>query len=180
VFAVERRARDTVVAMPPITMRGALKWLLRVPQAIYAARAGRLLGHRFLLLTHRGRRTGRAHTTVLEVLWWDRDAREAVVLSGWGRRANWYRNVVAAGAAEVTIAAEHWPARVRSLGPAEAAAVLADYERRNRVARPLVRRLLSRLGGIDYDGSEAARRTLAQRLPLLAFTPDDQPRLRAT
>jgi deazaflavin-dependent oxidoreductase (nitroreductase family) len=150
----------------------ALRWLLRAPTAIYAAHAGRLLGHRFLLLTHRGRRTGRPHDTVLEVLWWDRDAREAVVISGFGREANWYRNVLAAGAAEVTIGAERWRARVRALGPGEAAAVLGDYERRNRIIRPLLRRLLSRLAGIRYDGSEAARRTLARQLPLVSFTQD--------
>ncbi len=152
-----------------------LSWLLRAPNAIYAVHAGRLLGHRFLLLTHRGRRTGHRHATVLEVLWWDRHAREAVVMSGWGRQANWYRNVLATGTAEVTIGAERWPARVRALGPAEAAAVLADYEHRNRFMRPLVRRLLSRLAGIDYDGSDAARRTLAMRLPFVAFTDDRSP-----
>lgn len=147
-------------------------WLLRAPNAIYSAHAGRLLGHRFLQLTHRGRRTGQSHATVLEVLWWDRDTREVVVMSGWGRKANWYRNVLAAGVAEVTIGAERWPARVRALGPAEAAAVLADYEHRNRFMRPIVRRLLGRLADIEYDGSENARHTLALRLPLVAFTPD--------
>ncbi len=56
-------------------------------------------------------------------------------------------------------------------GPAEGAAVLADYERRNRLAAPLVRRILSRLANFGYDGSEAARRELATRLPLVAFSP---------
>jgi len=150
-----------------------LKWLFKAPRAVYAAHAGRLLGHRFLLLTHRGRKTGRPHETVLEVVSWDGAAREAIVMSGWGRRSQWYRNVLAAGTAEVTIGAEHWTARVRTLGPAEGAAVLGDYERRNALLRPLVRRLLSRLAGLDYDGSEPARRELVGRLPLLAFTPAD-------
>jgi deazaflavin-dependent oxidoreductase (nitroreductase family) len=147
-------------------------WLLRAPNPIYAAHAGRLLGHRFLQLPHRGRRPGQSHATVLEVLWWDRHTHEAVVMSGWGRKANWYRNVLASGTANVTIGAERWPARVRALGPAEAAAVLADYEHRNRFMRPVVRHRLGRLAGIDYDGSESARRTLALRLPFVAFTQD--------
>src|SRR5207248_4487384 len=39
--------------------------------ALYSAHAGRLLGHRFLLLAHCGRRTGRVYRAVLEVVAWD-------------------------------------------------------------------------------------------------------------
>jgi deazaflavin-dependent oxidoreductase (nitroreductase family) len=145
--------------------------LLRAPNAIYAAGAGRLLGHRFLALHHQGRRTGRHRTAVLEVLSWDGSSHEAVVISGLGRHANWLRNVRAAGTAEIEIGGERWAAGVRELGPAEGAALLADFERRNRLALPLVRRLLSRLADVRYDGSEAARRELVTRLPLIAFSP---------
>jgi deazaflavin-dependent oxidoreductase (nitroreductase family) len=148
-----------------------MKWLLRAPNSIYAAGAGWLLGHRFLALHHRGRRTGRQHTAVLEVLSWDRASREAVVISGFGAQTNWLRNVLAAGVAEIEIGRDRWAAQARELGPAEGAAVLADYEHRNRVAAPLIRRILSRLANFSYDGSEAARRELAMRLPLVAFSP---------
>jgi deazaflavin-dependent oxidoreductase (nitroreductase family) len=156
-------------------MPGVRRWLLKAPSAIYAARAGRLLGHRFLLLRHLGRRSGRAHATVLEVLSWDEATREAIVMSGFGPRAQWLRNVLVAGEAEIEIAHERWAASVRVLGPSEAAAVLADFERRNRFVLPLARRLLSRLGRFEYDGSEDARRELAARLPLVAFSPDRSP-----
>ena len=59
--------------------------------------------------------------------------------------------------------------------PVAAAAVLADCERRNRLAAPLVRHMLARLAGFDYDGSEAARRRLASALPLVAFTREHSP-----
>lgn len=152
-----------------------LRWLFRAPRVIYAAHAGPLLGHRFLLLRHRGRRTGNPHATVLEVLSWDQASHEAIVISGFGRRAQWLRNVLAAGTAEVEIARERWPATVRPLGLAEGAAVLADYEGRNRFAQRLLRRLLSRLAGVRYDGTEEARRAVAERLPLVAFTPARSP-----
>jgi hypothetical protein len=48
---------------------------------------------------------------------------------------------------------------------------LADYERRNRIAAPLVRAVLSRLAGFRHDGSDAARRRLVRTLPLVAFRP---------
>jgi len=147
--------------------------LLAAPRALYAAHAGWLLGHRFLLLRHRGRRTGDMHATVLEVVSWDAATREAIVMAALGPRAQWLRNVLAADGAEIEIGSEHFSARVRELGPAEAADVLADYERRNRIALPIVRRAFTRLAGFDYDGSEAARRRLAALLPLVAFAAGD-------
>ena len=153
----------------------AVKTLLRLPASLYRANAGWILGHRFLCLTHRGRRTGRQYRTVLEVLAWQPAMREAVVISGFGRGANWYRNVLADGAVEVEIGRECWLPQARALAPGEAVDVLADYERRNRLLSPVVRRLLSRLARVDYDGSPAARRAVVDALPLVAFRPHDVP-----
>jgi deazaflavin-dependent oxidoreductase (nitroreductase family) len=139
--------------------------------ALYSARAGWLLGHRFLLLRHRGRRSHRLYGTVLEVVEWRPAAREAVVMSGFGHRSEWYRNVLAGQAVEVQIARLRFTPSVRPLGSGEAVGVLADYERRNRLAAPLVRAVLSKLIGFRYDGSDAARRRLVQTLPLVAFRP---------
>jgi deazaflavin-dependent oxidoreductase (nitroreductase family) len=148
-----------------------VKWLLRAPVALYAVGAGWLLGHRFLLLRHRGRRTRRRYATVLEVVAWRPSTREAVVLSGLGRRSQWYRNVLAGQAVEVRIGRLRFTPVARPLDTDEAAEVLADYERRNRMVAPLVRAVLSRLAGFRYDGSEAARRKLVETLPLVALRP---------
>ena len=45
-----------------------MRWLFRLPVYLYRCHCGGLLGHRFLLLIHRGRRTGRRYETVLEVM----------------------------------------------------------------------------------------------------------------
>jgi deazaflavin-dependent oxidoreductase (nitroreductase family) len=148
-----------------------LRWLLRAPVALYSAHAGWLLGHRFLLLRHRGRRSQRLYGTVLEVLAWRPAAREAVVMSGFGPGSQWYRNLLAGQAVEVRIARLRFAPEARPLGDEEAVGVLADYERRNRLAAPLVRAVLSRLAGFGYDGSDAARRRLVQALPLVALRP---------
>jgi deazaflavin-dependent oxidoreductase (nitroreductase family) len=150
-----------------------LKWLLHAPVALYFARAGWLLGHRFLLLRHRGRRSHRLYGTVLEVVAWHPAAREAVVLSGFGHSSQWYRNVLAGQGVEVRIGRLRFVPDVRPLGSDEAVGVLADYERRNRLAAPLVRAVLSKLAGFGYDGSDAARRRLVQTLPLVALRPRD-------
>jgi deazaflavin-dependent oxidoreductase (nitroreductase family) len=145
--------------------------LLRAPSSLYDAGFGWLLGHRFLALTHRGRRSGRRYTTVLEVVRWRPEAHEAVVMSGFGRSAHWYRNVLAGGGADIRIGRGRFAADVRQLDADEAVAVLAGYERRNRLLAPLVRAVLSRLAGFPYDGSDDTRRRLVAVLPLVAFSP---------
>jgi deazaflavin-dependent oxidoreductase (nitroreductase family) len=123
------------------------------------------------MLSHRGRRTGRLYRTVLEVVRWRPEESEAVVMSGFGTHAGWYRNVLDGGAVGIEIGGRRWRPEVRQLEPTEAASVLADYERRNRLVRPLARRILGRLAGFPYDGSEPSRKRLVQTLPLVAFRP---------
>lgn len=144
--------------------------LLRAPALLYRCNAGWLLGERFLLLTHVGRRSGRRYQTVLEVIGTRPAAGEFMVMAGLGRSANWYRNVQAHPATEVLVGRQRLrrPA-LRVLDAQEAAAVLAEYERRNRVVAPVVRRVLSWLVGWRYDASDGARRRLVRELPVVAF-----------
>jgi deazaflavin-dependent oxidoreductase (nitroreductase family) len=148
-----------------------LRRVLRVPVALYRARLGFLLGHRFLLLVHTGRRSGCRYETVLEVMRFDPRNGEAVVISGFGRRASWFRNVESGSPCEVLISAESFVAAHRVLPVTEAEKIIADYERRNRLAAPLVRAVLCRLAGVEYDSSPAARARVVAVLPLVAFRP---------
>ncbi len=145
--------------------------LLRAPVHLYRWRAGWLLGHRFLLLIHTGRRSGRRRETVLEVVEYRSDRPEAVVVSGFGPRADWLRNISANPNPEIIIGSQRFTAVHRLLGNEEAAQVLARYERRHRWAAPVVRAILSRLLGWPYNGSDEHRRRVAAQLPFVAFRP---------
>jgi hypothetical protein len=70
---------------------GIVRLALWLPAYLYSANLGWLLGHRFLLLTHRGRRSRRARRTVLEVLHYDPVTRESLVVSAWGEDSDRYR-----------------------------------------------------------------------------------------
>src|SRR3954447_21564974 len=61
---------------------------------LYRMGLGPLLGHRLMLLTHTGRVTGGKRQAVIEAIQHDDDA--YVAASGFGPRADWYRNVRAA------------------------------------------------------------------------------------
>lgn len=156
--------------------RSILKRILHAPVYLYPLGLGRLLGKRFLLLTHWGRRTGLRHQTILEVMEY-RDAGgnkktpEIIVMSGFGRNAGWLRNIEASPAAEITIQSQHFNAAHRFLDEDEAIAVVHNYERKNRFIAPIVRSVLSRLLGWRYGGSESDHRRLVAQLPLIAFWP---------
>jgi deazaflavin-dependent oxidoreductase (nitroreductase family) len=78
-----------------------LRLAFRLPIYLYRLDLGWLLGHRFLLLVHRGRKTGLPHQTVLEVVLYDPSSRESVVVSAWGEDADWYRNIQKCPAIEI-------------------------------------------------------------------------------
>ena len=82
--------QGTIRKSPP---RGLLRLAARTPIWLYRLRLGWLLGGRFLMLTHIGRKTGRPRQVVLEVVRHDRDSNSFIVASGWGEQSNWFQNV---------------------------------------------------------------------------------------
>ena len=145
--------------------------LFRAPLYLYRWKCGWLLGHRFLLLIHVGRRTGLRRHTVLEVMQYRKEGPEAVVMSAFGPNADWFRNIEATPGPEVVIGSQCFVAAHRFLGEEEAVAVVTGYEQRNWVIVPIIRLVLSRLLGWRYNGSADDRRRLVTQLPLIAFRP---------
>jgi deazaflavin-dependent oxidoreductase (nitroreductase family) len=163
-----------VTATSSVTSQSMPAWLKRafaLPNWLYAKGAGRVFGHRFVQLTHVGRRSGRTFHTVLEVVRYVPTTGETTVVSGFGPRADWLRNLEAAGRAELDFGRGPRPAAYRILSVDDAVAVYAEYERRNRLIRPIVRSTLSTLLGWTFDGSPTAMRRLAEQLPMVAFRP---------
>ena len=146
---------------------GALRLAFRLPIYLYRFDLGWLLGHRFLLLVHRGRKSSLLHQTMLEVVLYDPSIRESVVLSAWGEDADWYRNLQKGPAIEIRTGRESYEPLQRFLSPEEANAALASYERRH----PWAARILGRLLGYPLGGPEAARRAFAESVRLVAFRP---------
>lgn len=97
--------------------------LVRAPIWIYRLRAGALLGPRVLMLEHIGRTSGRARYVVLEVI--DHPTPDSyVVASGFGAKAQWFRNIRANPAVRV------W---VGSHSPRPALAHVLDQQSTDRV-----------------------------------------------
>ena len=99
--------------------------LARAPIPLYRCGLGWLLGPRMAMLGHRGRRSGQLRHVVLEVL--ERDAGTLVVVSGYGRASQWFRNI------EVDPDVRIWTGRRRGVpGRAE---ILSAGESHDRLER---------------------------------------------
>lgn len=132
--------------------------IARLPTWLYRLQLGWLLGGRFLLLTHVGRKTGLQHRTVLEIVHHDADSATYFVAAAWGEKAQWLRNIQAHPQVEVTVGRRRSVANAHAVSLDEAERVLETYARQHRVAMRMLGRLL---GSSDPH-------ILAQTLPIVA------------
>jgi deazaflavin-dependent oxidoreductase (nitroreductase family) len=105
-----------------------VRWFVRAPIWVYRARLGGVFGARFLMLEHVGRRSGRRRYVVLEVV--DRPTPGTyIVVSAFGGRAQWFRNVQANPQVLVSLASgTPVPAVARRLDAAAVTASLGRYK----------------------------------------------------
>lgn len=150
-------------------LTGLVRWLFRAPIALYRWHLGWLLGQRFLLLTHRGRKSGLARQAVLEVLRYDRTTGESTVIAGLGPRADWYRNIQACPALEVQTGRRRYRPQQHLLSSDEAVRFLTTWERQH----PLEARLMPKLLDWADDGTPEGHRALLASRCLVAFRPQE-------
>lgn len=148
---------------------GLAKWFYYAPTYLFRAHLGFLMGKRFLMIEHRGRKSGTLYRTVIEVAGRHPSSDEWVVASGWGPTADWYRNLKSGGFEAVWIGSRRHHATVRFLDNVEAGAVMGEYER----AHPRVAHNLYRFMEVSYDGSDEGRAQMMRRIPMVAFALSD-------
>jgi deazaflavin-dependent oxidoreductase (nitroreductase family) len=144
---------------------------MRLPRPLYRHGLGRLLGHTFLLIAHRGRVSGKRRETVAMALSFDAVRREVVVCSAWGANTEWIRNLRSAPALEIRIGGDSFVPEQRFLSEDEAVAVAVAFGRRH----PRRLRFLARVLGWGDLGTEPAVRELVRSRPFVAFRPAGDP-----
>lgn len=103
------------------------RWIVRAPIGLFRAGLGFLFAGRLLLLEHVGRVSGEPRYVVLEtVLRRGRD--EVIVASGFGEKAQWFRNIVASPRCHISIGTRRRvPAFATVLSMDDADVVLDQY-----------------------------------------------------
>lgn len=151
--------------MTRLSPSGPLRWLFRAPIILYRLRLGWLLGKRFLLLQHTGRKSGRQRQTVLEVLRYDRENDRYLVASAFGEQAQWFQNIMHDPAVQLAVGGGRLAAQAVRLPQEEATRELVRYAR----AHPWATRLLSRFLGLAWDGSAEGAGSVARQMPIIAL-----------
>jgi deazaflavin-dependent oxidoreductase (nitroreductase family) len=144
-------------------MNRMTRLMMRAPIGLYRVGLGWLLGKRFLLLEHTGRRSGLTRRTVLEVVEIGAGI-TPVVVSGWGTRSDWYRNVTVHPEVWFTLGRHRVHAIAVPADRAEAAAIFDRY----RSQHPTAAKAIGRVIGVSLqsDLDEAA-----EKLPVIRLVP---------
>jgi deazaflavin-dependent oxidoreductase (nitroreductase family) len=145
---------------------GIFKWFLHAPTWLYRGHLGFLMGNRFVMIEHLGRKSGNLYRTVLEVAGNYPDTNEWIVTSGTGPKADWYRNLQAGTLQAVWIGSKRYEATMRFLDAEEAGSVFYDYES----AHPKTAAKLMKSMGVSYDGTADGRTEMMRSIPMVSFT----------
>ena len=147
--------------------RGLARLGWRAPIWFYRLGLGGLLGERFLLLNHTGRKSGQLRQAVLEVVSHDAETGTYVVASGFGEKSDWYQNVMAHPQITIQVGQTRMAALAGRLSLEQASEVMLDYNRRH----PTALRTLAGILGYRTDGSDADVRFFAGAIPIIALEP---------
>ena len=149
----------------------ALRFGLRLPIWLYRAHLGWLLGNRFLMLTHTGRKSGLARQTVIEVVQHDKDTDTYFVVSGWGEKSDWYQNIRKYPLVTIHTGGRTFHSEAEFIPVEKAIPILETYARDHQIAFNELSGMF--LGERMKPGSHAPER-LAEKMPMVAFHPETQ------
>jgi len=157
----------SIVDKPP---GKALRFGLRLPIWLYRAHLGWLLGDRFLMLTHTGRKSGQPHQTVIEVVEHDKDADTYYVVSGWGEKSDWYQNIHKTPTVTIHTGGRTFQSKAEFIPVEQAIDHLKVYARDHSTAFNELSMLF--LGERPKPGDDAPQR-IAEKMPMVAFHPEN-------
>lgn len=147
-----------------------LRRLYRAPVGLFrAGLAGwiRYVAAEWILITTRGRRTGRPHAVLVDLLSREPGSGTFYVQAAYGRRSDWVRNIEATPEVQIRFRGRDLEGRASALRREEALRVIDEYIRAHPVYSRLVARFLGYRGGIV--SATALRDWLAERFLTLVI-----------
>jgi len=151
----------------PAPPKGWKLKLFRAPLFFYRYNLGFLMGKRFIHLKHWGRKSGNLNETVIEVIDQDKASGKIFSASGFGDKAQWYKNIVANNAVFITMKNTAYEAQARVLSADEATEVLSRYA----IAHPKAIIGVAKLSGYAMDGTQEDVVEFSQIVKIVEFTP---------
>ncbi|MDF9816638.1 nitroreductase family deazaflavin-dependent oxidoreductase [Streptomyces sp. SPB162] len=137
--------------------------MARLPVHLYRLGLGPLFGKRMLLLIHTGRASGRARNVVIEVVAYDAQQHTWTVASGFGPKAQWYRNLRHTPQATIQVGRCFHAVTAHFLSEEEGGRVMAVYAPKH----PRAARLLCSYMGFETNGSADSYRAAGGHIPFV-------------
>jgi deazaflavin-dependent oxidoreductase (nitroreductase family) len=160
-----------MVARSRMRPTGLRRVLYGMPLGLYRVGLGWLLGHRFVLIHHLGRKSGRWRQVVVEAAERDQTTGAITVMAGFGTGTDWYRNLLAHPDARIQLGKQSTDVRAAPLTSVEAGEAIERYARRH----PWAARAMLRFLGLPVDGSGEAHRAAGRAIPALRLEPVRHP-----
>src|SRR5262245_39433632 len=101
-----------------------LRALFRLPVQLYERRFrgyDRLFNREWILLTTTGRKTGRPHRVMLDLVGHDPSTKRYYIQPGWGRRCDWVRNIEVHSEVQAQVGSDAFRARALNVSGPEGA-----------------------------------------------------------
>jgi deazaflavin-dependent oxidoreductase (nitroreductase family) len=159
---------QSIVDKPP---GKALRFGLRLPIWLYRVHLGWLLGDRFLMLTHTGRKSGLDRRTVIEIVQHNQDTDTYYVVSGWGDKSDWYQNIRKNPSVTIHTGRRQFKSTAEFIPAEKAVGIVQTYAREHPTAFNELSGLF--LGERMEPGSNAPQH-LAEKMPMVAFRPENR------
>jgi len=150
----------------PMRERPLLRAFMRFPIHLYRARLGWLFGERFLMLSHTGRKSGLTRYVVLEVVNQEPENNIFYVAAAWGKKADWYQNILANPKVTVQVKNRQFSALAKTISQEAALENLWVYAQKYPAA---FTQLIKTMLGEGLPPSYETCQKMAEVVPLVAL-----------
>ena len=147
---------------------GILRALFRAPILFYRMNLGFLLGRRFLMLTHVGRKSGLPRQTVIEVVDHDKESGIYYVAAAWRIKSDWYQNILQNPRVTFQVGKMKFEAEAVQTSAKEAELIYWAYAQKHPFA---MRELSSLMLGERVPPTRQTCKRLSESIPLIALKP---------
>lgn len=145
--------------------KGLLKVLFKAPILLYRLGLGFVVGRLFMVLTTTGRKSGQPRRTAIEFHEFEG---KPTVMSGWGAKTDWYRNLQASPLATVQTWRGAQSVRARRIDSEEELRRAFDWARSNPTMRNMMKLARFEMAQEQFIAEK-------ERFTLITFEPTDQP-----
>ncbi len=138
----------------------------RLIDRLYRWRLGWLFAHRFALLTHLGRRSGKTYRTALWVYRYQPDTGKVTVVSVWGK-SDWYRNIRNTPATLIQIGRRSFVPEQEFLSTDDIVAIENEFRREH----PWIAHGHALLMHWPWPATDVQLKTMCEQMRTVAFSP---------